>query len=260
MSDKRIKLFIITACLLISGSLIWKNFESEKSNTVVYTTKKQLLTTENKKDSESTTKIKVTKPTLTVEITEANTEKITEITSEQPLYINLNTADMESLCRLDGIGEGLAEAIIRYREENSRFNNIEEIMNVHGIGEGIFNAVRDYIYVENPVYPEPEEEIDDIPEFVEEIEEPVEEIPEEIPTEPPLTLEDVAPIDLNTADIELLMLLPNVDEEIAGKIIELRQKIHGFSNPLELLYVEELSEDMVREIIDYVVVEVEFQE
>lgn len=196
--------------------------------------------------------------------TKTTNVKVTDIKADEPLYIDINTADSESLCCLEGIGEALAQAIIRYREENGGFRNIEEILNVHGIGEGIFYAVRDYIYVENPVYPETEYEQEYMPEFDNEVQydheqeeesEVIPEITEEIPTDPPLTLEDVAPIDINSADIELLMLLPHVDEEIADKIIELRDNIHGFSNTYELLYVDELMQDDVAEILEYVVVE-----
>ena len=74
-------------------------------------------------------------------------------------------------------------------------------------------------------------------------------------TEPPLTLEDVAPININTADAELLMLLPHVDEDTAEEIIELRDRLGHFSNTYELLYVESLTQSEVADILEYVVVE-----
>lgn len=247
--------------------MVWKQFNNENKTVVVYTTN-------NTENGISTTEIIETKSsfktknTLSSHIvsTKTSTVKTTSIADEMPLYIDINTADCDSLICLEGIGETLAQAIIRYREENGGFNNIEEIMNVHGIGEGIFYAVCDYIYVENPVYPETEYEQEYMPEYDDEVlldneqedeSEVIPEITEEIPTEPPLTLEDVAPIDINSADIELLMLLPNVDEEIAAKIIELRDSIHGFSNTYELLYIEELTQDDVAEILEYVVVKEE---
>lgn len=50
------------------------------------------------------------------------------------------------------------------------------------------------------------------------------------------------------------MLLPHVTEEIAGKIIDLRTRIGGFSHPYELLYVEELQQNEVAEIVEFVTV------
>lgn len=56
--------------------------------------------------------------------------------------INLNTANVEDLCSLDGIGEVLAKRIIQYRESSGGFSSIEDVMNVSGIGEKKFVAMR----------------------------------------------------------------------------------------------------------------------
>ena len=37
--------------------------------------------------------------------------------------------------QLNGVGEVLAERIIRYREENGPFTSVEDLMNVQGVGE-----------------------------------------------------------------------------------------------------------------------------
>ncbi len=180
---------------------------------------------------------------------EATTLPATEPTTER-LWININTAAVHEFMRLDGIGEVLADNIISYRDETGEFRNIEELMLVEGIGETKFAAIRDYVYVENPVYPEVTEPTT--------VTEPPTEIivttVTEATTEPQLTLEDVAPIDINTATIEELMLLPHVDEEIADKIIELRNAIGGYSHPYELLYIEDLEQIQVADIIDFVTV------
>ena len=62
--------------------------------------------------------------------------------------ININTADIESLDSLKGIGVKTAENIIEYRTKNGPFKSIEEIMNVSGIGESKFNDIKDFISVE----------------------------------------------------------------------------------------------------------------
>lgn len=61
--------------------------------------------------------------------------------------ININTADAELLCTLDGIGEVTAQRIIEYREENGEFGVIEDLMNISGIGEKKFAKIRDAICV-----------------------------------------------------------------------------------------------------------------
>ena len=61
--------------------------------------------------------------------------------------VNLNTAGMDELMTLSGIGESRAQAILTYREENGGFSSIEDIKNVSGIGEGIFERIKNMITV-----------------------------------------------------------------------------------------------------------------
>ena len=59
--------------------------------------------------------------------------------------ININTADLQTLMTLPGIGETYAQRIIDYRTANGPFEKIEDIMNVTGIGEKRYNAIKDSI-------------------------------------------------------------------------------------------------------------------
>lgn len=61
--------------------------------------------------------------------------------------ININTASLEELCTLTGIGEAKAQAIISYREEYGDFTSTEEIMNISGIKEGVYEKIKDQITV-----------------------------------------------------------------------------------------------------------------
>lgn len=62
--------------------------------------------------------------------------------------VNINTADLEQLQALDGIGPALAQRIINYRQTYGLFRTVEEIQDVKGIGTGIFAKIKDYITVE----------------------------------------------------------------------------------------------------------------
>lgn len=61
--------------------------------------------------------------------------------------VNINTAPVEVLQSLPGIGPALAERIVEYREETP-FETIEDITNVKGIGQATFEKFQDLISVE----------------------------------------------------------------------------------------------------------------
>lgn len=60
--------------------------------------------------------------------------------------ININTASLEELMTLTGIGESKALSIIEYREQTP-FSTIEDIKNVSGIGESAFDKIKENITV-----------------------------------------------------------------------------------------------------------------
>lgn len=70
-----------------------------------------------------------------------------EIDREIDTKISLNTASIDLLITLPGIGEAKAKDIISYREEHGEFKTIEDIMNISGIGESLFEKIKDYITV-----------------------------------------------------------------------------------------------------------------
>lgn len=70
-----------------------------------------------------------------------------QIDSNANTKININTANVNQLTSISGIGESTANKIIEYREKNGKFKNIEEIKNVSGIGEAKFESIKNYICV-----------------------------------------------------------------------------------------------------------------
>lgn len=74
---------------------------------------------------------------------EVNEEKVDVVDKK----INLNKATLEELQTLEGIGESKAKAIIAYREEKGKFNNIEELLEVSGIGEKLYETIKTNITV-----------------------------------------------------------------------------------------------------------------
>lgn len=75
-------------------------------------------------------------------ITESNVEY-----SSSKISININKATIDEFAKLPGIGNSLATRIVKYREENGKFKNIEDIKNVSGIGDNKFEQIKDLISV-----------------------------------------------------------------------------------------------------------------
>lgn len=79
-------------------------------------------------------------------------EEVTILELEQQAkesgIININTAELEALCTLPGIGESRARDIIMFREKNGQFEHIEDIMKVSGIKTNAFEKIKDKIAIE----------------------------------------------------------------------------------------------------------------
>lgn len=74
----------------------------------------------------------------------------TEPTIPEPTFsfpIDINRAGKEEFMELPGIGEVLAERILRFREENNGFHALEELLNVEGIGSKRFEEIIDLITI-----------------------------------------------------------------------------------------------------------------
>lgn len=61
--------------------------------------------------------------------------------------VNLNTATVQELDTLPGIGPSTAQSIVAFRQENGPFTTIEQVMDVSGIGEAKFAQMKDLITV-----------------------------------------------------------------------------------------------------------------
>ena len=59
--------------------------------------------------------------------------------------VNINTATLEELKTLKGVGEKKAEAIIEYRKKNGSFQTKEDLMKVRGIGKKLFESFQERI-------------------------------------------------------------------------------------------------------------------
>ncbi len=101
-------------------------------------------------DAKKNDKLEVSAPCVCEEVkndacySDNNTNNKTNNSSK---IVNINTASIQELTVLNGIGESKAKAIVNYRDKNGKFKTIKDIMNVSGISETLFSKIKDYITV-----------------------------------------------------------------------------------------------------------------
>ena len=71
-----------------------------------------------------------------------------ESEASDELQVTINTATIDELTQLNGIGEKKAQLILDYREEKGLFMTKEDLMNISGIGEKTFDSLAPYITID----------------------------------------------------------------------------------------------------------------
>lgn len=153
----------------------------------------------------------------------------------EEIYVNINTASLSELCKIPGIGNVKAQAIIDYREDHGDFYSIEEIKNVSGIGDKIFESIREYIYVEYSGRPGNDQNPDPV-------DDPVDNPAQNQPADPSY------PVNLNTATLEELCTLPEISERMARDIIQFRIDRGGFNDIRELQHINGIGLDTIQRL------------
>jgi competence protein ComEA len=77
---------------------------------------------------------------LTISSVSVLAQKSTRATTEK---ISLNSATVEQLQSLPGIGPAIAKKIIEHRTKIGKFSRIEDVITVKGIGEKKFQKIKD---------------------------------------------------------------------------------------------------------------------
>lgn len=63
--------------------------------------------------------------------------------------VNINTASVKQLQKVDGIGKKIAVKIVAYREEHGAFSSVDDLLKVRGIGKKTLAKAKDQLSVDN---------------------------------------------------------------------------------------------------------------
>lgn len=219
--------------------VVSSNLSSEKAETENISKAVKTTTTSVSKTTKPKTSVK---SSVTVKYTDE--AKISAVS----FPIDVNIVTFNELLEIDGIGETLAQRIIDFRSDTGVIYNLDMLLQVNGIGESKLSVLKQYLFVASCDYRPITSSVstDDITQNT------------VITTETKMT--SVKPertrreVNINTASaIEITDCLL-IDEDLAEKIIKLRNQIQYFSNSLELLYIDGLSEKMYSELKDYIII------
>jgi competence protein ComEA len=151
-----IRVLLLLTIVFLAG-LLYKNFYKDKPETEykIYDYSKEDSAFNYHKNQiieeiskEKTTENKVDIKSEVLQLTKPDYNKIDNQPPLEEKSINLNTAGIDLLERLPGIGKKTAEKIIAYREKIKKFKSIDDLIQVNGIGTSKLNKIRKFLYIE----------------------------------------------------------------------------------------------------------------
>ncbi len=149
-SELNIFVFLI---IMLSAGIIYKYYSSGTSDehkTFDYSASDSLFeAADSIKPADEIEEKKFDYKQEVLDFNKQNFNKIKPVKTTAEKSINLNTAGFDELIAVPGLGEKTAEKILKYRSENGRFNNLEQLKDIKGIGIKKFNKIRNYIYIDN---------------------------------------------------------------------------------------------------------------
>jgi competence protein ComEA len=189
----------------------------------------------------------------------------------EAMKLNINTADVQALTQLPGIGPATAQNIVDHRNEHGPFQSIEQLTDVKRIGPSLMGKVREHITVGAPEPGQAEDAADmaaaapapgapaAAPGAEDAAPDPLDAVEAELQagaaaSRAAKSSAPAGPIDINTASVAQLETLPRVGPSTARAIVEYRQKHGPFRSIEELANVPRIGPKTVARLQDHITV------
>lgn len=143
---------------------------------------------------------------------------------------DLNTATVDELAKVPGIGKSTAEKIVEYRKKIGKFKTVNDLLNVKGIGQKTIEKLQGVVTLDGK---------------------PV--VPSSSSSSSSASSSDIK-VNINTADIKELMKLPGVGEKTAEKIIDYRKKNGDFKKAEDIKKVKGIGDKTFQKMEKMIVV------
>lgn len=165
-------------------------------------------------------------PHINPEVSQTFEEPVPQISESEPeetIIFDFNTAGVDELMTLPGIGEVKAAAIVAFREENGGISRIDDLLKVNGIGEKTLESIKAFLEGKTVQASDSEAELNE-------------------------------KININTATADELTALYGIGEAKAAAIIEYREKSGEFFNIEEIMDVTGIGEAIFAKIKENITV------
>ena len=154
-TETEIKVILFLAAAFLAGitlKLLFKSPSINNSTFFDYSQQDSLFNlysgmNQNPDETEDTTETLASIKKEVLGISEEKTWQTSKKVLPQEKSININSANIDELTKLPGIGTKTAEKIIEHRTNMGGFKQLEDLMDVKGIGEVKFNNIKKFLYI-----------------------------------------------------------------------------------------------------------------
>lgn len=216
---------------------------------------------------ETSAKVTTTKASAsrTAKTTTTKAAETVSTTKKASFPIDINRVTRDELMQIDGIGEGMADKIIALRSSKGRITDMEQLLEIYGIGEDRLNLLSGYLFVSEADYSKASTTTTAAATVTtttarvttsKTTTRAATATTARTVTETEPALQEQRRVNINEADADEIAEALVIDKEAAEMIVWLRERIHGYSNIYEVLYLEDYdkryNEDFFNSIKDYI--------